>query len=73
MTSLVNHMQDWEELNLDEDNIGYLSKIQGADKPQIPTVKEKKELRQEKNNMEKELWKSIKEKLKVCIPMMKIR
>lgn len=55
MTSLVNHMQDWEELNLDEDNIGYLSKIQGADKPQIPTVKEKKELRQEKNNMEKEI------------------
>ena len=41
--------------NLDEDNIGYLSKIQGADKPQIPTAKEKKELREEKNNMEKEI------------------
>ena len=48
-------MQDWEELNLDEDNIGYLSKIQGADKPQVPTIKEKKELREEKNNMEKEI------------------
>lgn len=55
MTSLINHMKEWKELNLDEDNIGYLSKIQGMDKPQIPTTKEKKEIREEKNNMEKEI------------------
>ncbi|MDO4293851.1 MAG: metallophosphoesterase [Eubacteriales bacterium] len=55
MTSLINHMEEWKELNLDEDNIGYLSKIQAVDKPQIPTDKEKKKIREEKNNMEKEI------------------
>lgn len=60
MKSLISHMKDWEELNLDEDNVGYLSKIQGRVKPQIPTAKEKTEIKEAKNDMEKEIMENHK-------------
>lgn len=55
MLSLINHMQDWEELDLDQNNIEYLSKMQGMEKPKIPTSKERSEIKEAKNDMEKEI------------------
>lgn len=54
MDSLMTHMKEWDELSIDSDNIGYLSKISTDIKPQLPDSKEKKQIKEEKSTIEKE-------------------
>lgn len=55
MTSLMEHMKDWEELSLDRNNIDYLSKVGNNEKVKVPTAKDKEKMREDKNDMEKEI------------------
>ncbi len=55
LQSLVTHMSNWEELDFDTNNIEYLSKIIIQTNPKLPDQKEKKEIKEEKNEMEREI------------------
>lgn len=54
MSSLIAHMEEWDELSIDNDNVGYLSKISTEIHPQLPDTKEKKQIKKEKSTIEKE-------------------
>ena len=60
MDSLVAHMESWEELNLDDNNIEYLSKIETMGNVKVPTAKDKQKMKDEKNDMEKEIVENYK-------------
>lgn len=60
MASLLTHMKEWEELSLDKDNVGYLSKVQQNDRPPLPNVKDKEKFKKEKEKIEKEVVESQK-------------
>lgn len=51
--SLKEHMCDWEQLNFDENNVSYLSKMQAAQPPLLPTEKDKKQLCKDRDSIEK--------------------
>lgn len=53
--SLISHMKDWDELSLDTDNVGYLSKISLPKKQQLPDSKAKKQMKEDKAKIEKEI------------------
>ena len=55
MDSLIAHMKEWGELSIDNDNVGYLSKISTNIKPKLPDSKEKKQIKEEKSTIEKEI------------------
>lgn len=55
LQSIITHMDTWEELNLDEGNIEYLSKASGVSTVSIPNQKEKEELKERTNDIEKEI------------------
>lgn len=55
INSLVEHMKEWEELEIDKDNIGYLSKVNILSRPKLPEYKEKTEIKENKSNIEKEI------------------
>ncbi|MBS5794989.1 MAG: metallophosphoesterase [Clostridiales bacterium] len=55
MASIINHMEDWKELDFDTKNIRYLSKIRISDEVKIPTEKDKKQIKDKKNNIEKNI------------------
>ncbi len=53
--SLIAHMKEWDELSLDTDNVGYLSKVNTSVNPQLPDSKSKKQMKEDKTNIEKEI------------------
>lgn len=55
LQSIVSHMDDWEELDLDANNVEYLSKVIIRSNPKLPDQKEKEKIKEEKNEMEKEI------------------
>lgn len=55
MESLIAHMKEWKELSIDENNIGYLSKISADVKTKLPDSKEKEKLKEDKSHIEKEI------------------
>ena len=55
LQSIVTHMDDWEELDLDANNVEYLSKVNIQSNPKFPDRKEKEKIKEEKNEMEKEI------------------
>lgn len=55
LQSIISHMENWEELDLDQNNISYLSKISGTTAVSIPDQKEKDELKERTNDIEKEI------------------
>lgn len=55
MESLVNHMDSWNELDIDNKNIEYLTRPMKPIKSDIPDKKEKEKHEQEKTKMEKEI------------------
>lgn len=54
MNSLIAHMETWKELNLDENDIDYLSKAAVLGNIKAPTAKDKQKMKEEKNDIEKE-------------------
>lgn len=59
--SLVAHMNEWDELSIDNDNIGYLSKINVDVRSQLPTSKDKEKIKEEKSTMEQEIVEKYKQ------------
>ena len=55
MNSIFNHMDSWEELDLDNENIEYLSKITTQVPDKIPDNKDKEKNKQNKELMERKL------------------
>lgn len=55
MDSLIAHMKEWDELSIDSDNVGYLSKISTDIKPDLADSKEKERVKEEKSTIEKEI------------------
>lgn len=55
MESLINHMDLWDELDIDKKNIEYLTKPMKPMKSEIPDKEEKKKHEDEKAKMEKEM------------------
>lgn len=53
--SISAHMDDWEEWDVDKNNIGYLSKTSNMTTPKLPVDKDKERIKEEKNKMEKEI------------------
>ena len=53
--SIIAHMNDWEELDLDKRNIEYLSKNANLITIKIPDKKDKESLKKHKNSIEKEI------------------
>lgn len=58
VNSIIAHMGEWEELNLDSKNIDYLGDIKFQIESKMPGVKEKQEMVEQKTEMEKEIVKS---------------
>lgn len=58
MKSLINHMDSWNELDIDNKNVEYLTKPMRPIKTELPDKKEKKKHEDDKNNMEKEIVKN---------------
>ena len=50
-------MKEWTELDIDKNNIEYLSKVSTATTPKLPKQKDKEKMKEEKNKMEKEIIK----------------
>lgn len=48
-------MDDWIELDIDKNNIEYLSKASTNSMPKLPDKKGKRKIKEEKNKMEKEI------------------
>jgi len=55
LQSIFTHMNDWEELDIDKNNIQYLSKATTTTAPKLPNKKDKEKIKQEKNKMEREI------------------
>lgn len=55
LQSIYTHMNSWEELDLDANNIEYLSKISSQTTPKLPNQKEKEKIKEKKNEIEKEI------------------
>lgn len=55
LQSIMKHMDDWEELDLDANNVEYLSKVTIQSNPKLPDHHEKEKIKEEKNEMEKEI------------------
>ncbi len=55
LNSIVVHMDEWIELDIDANNIEYLAKVSVITAPKLPDTKEKEKLKEEKNKMEKEI------------------
>ncbi len=55
MTSLIKHMENWEELSIDADNVGYLSKVKNTIKITPPNEEEKSKIKEDKDYMEREI------------------
>lgn len=60
VASLVKHMKKWDELNIDLDNVGYLTKLHMLNKPSLPNEASKIKMKEEKTNMEKEIFEQYK-------------
>ena len=55
MESLINHMDSWDELDIDNKNVEYLTKPMKPIKTELPDKEKKQKHEEEKNNMEKEI------------------
>lgn len=55
LQSLISHMSEWDELDLDKNNIKFLSKVIKPATLKLPDQKEKNEIKSKKNEMEKEI------------------
>ena len=55
LQSISTHMDDWVELDINKNNIGYLSKTSTTATPKLPDKKDKEKLKEEKNKMEREI------------------
>lgn len=55
LKSIKEHMDDWEELDLDTNNVAYISKVNIQSNPKFPDEKEKAKIKEEKNEIEKEI------------------
>ena len=55
LQSIISHMKDWEELDLDKNNVAYLSRVAKTTTPKFPDQKEKEKNKEDKNKMEKEI------------------
>lgn len=55
MESIINHMSDWEELDIDQKNVDYLIKPMEPIKLKLPDSKDKEKHEEEKTKMEKEM------------------
>lgn len=55
LQSIYTHMNDWIELDIDKNNIEYLSKVSNTSTPKLPDKKDKEKIKEEKNKMEKEI------------------
>lgn len=53
--SLIKHMEDWDELSIDTNNVSYLSKVKVTTKSQLPSAEDKKEFKEQKSNIEKQI------------------
>lgn len=53
--SIFAHMDEWTDLDIDANNIGYLSKITKSSTPKLPDHAEKEKIKEKKNEMEKEI------------------
>lgn len=55
LQSIFAHMNEWTELDIDKNNIEYLSKVSNTSTPKLPDKKDKEKIKEEKNKMEKEI------------------
>lgn len=55
LQSIFTHMDNWVELDFDKNNIEYLSKVSTNPTPKLPDKKDKEKIKEEKNEMEKEI------------------
>ena len=55
LQSIISHMKDWEELDLDKNNVAYLSRVAKTTTPKFPDQKEKEKNKEDKNKLEKEI------------------
>ena len=55
LQSIFAHMNEWEELNIDKNNIEYLSKPSVSSTLKLPDKKDKEKIKEAKNEMEKEI------------------
>lgn len=55
LQSIFTHMNDWIELDIDKNNIEYLSKVSNTSTPKLPDKQDKEKIKEEKNKMEKEI------------------
>lgn len=55
LQSIYSHMNDWIELDIDKNNIEYLSKVSATSTPKLPDKKDKERIKEEKNKMEKQI------------------
>ena len=53
--SIFVHMDEWTDLDIDANNIGFLSKITKSSTPKLPDCAEKEKIKEKKNEMEKEI------------------
>lgn len=55
LQSIYTHMNGWIELDIDKNNIEYLSKASNTSTPKFPDKKYKEKIKEEKNKIEKEI------------------
>ena len=55
LQSIFAHMNDWLELDIDKNNIEFLSKVSNTSTPKLPDKTEKEKIKEVKNKMEKEI------------------
>jgi hypothetical protein len=55
LKSIITHMDSWQELNFDIDNIGFISKASINISTSIPDDKDKQKISEKKNQMEEEI------------------
>lgn len=55
LQSIISHMEEWIELNIDTNNIEYLAKVSVTTAPKLPNKQEKERIKEEKNKMEQEI------------------
>ena len=55
LQSICAHMNDWLELDIDANNVGYLSKVSKSTTTKLPNKNEKEKIKEKKNDLEKEI------------------